>query len=132
MAETGRSLAELAAVMDRLPQVLVNVRAERSRAQDPDVLGAVTREQEALGTSGRVLLRPSGTEPLVPRHGRGRDGRAGRRRGAATGRHRGGLDTPRPLICRCRRAGGGSASLSADKGSGGPRHGLAAALRCSE
>jgi phosphoglucosamine mutase len=65
MAETGRSLAELAAVMDRLPQVLVNVRAERSRAQAPDVLDAVRREQEALGASGRVLLRPSGTEPLV-------------------------------------------------------------------
>ena len=65
MAETGRSLAELAAVMQRLPQVLVNVRAERSRAQDTDVLDAVAREQGVLGASGRVLLRPSGTEPLV-------------------------------------------------------------------
>jgi phosphoglucosamine mutase len=65
MAETGRSLAELAAVMDRLPQVLVNVRAQRSRAQDPDVLDAVAREQGVLGGGGRVLLRPSGTEPLV-------------------------------------------------------------------
>ena len=65
MAETGRSLAELAAVMTRLPQVLVNVRAERSRATDPDVLDAVAHEQGLLGGSGRVLLRPSGTEPLV-------------------------------------------------------------------
>jgi phosphoglucosamine mutase len=65
MAETGRPLADLAAVMTRLPQVLVNVRAERSRAQDDDVLAAVAREQELLGTGGRVLLRPSGTEALV-------------------------------------------------------------------
>ena len=65
MAETGRPLADLAAVMTRLPQVLVNVRAERSRAQDDDVLAAVAREQELLGAGGRVLLRPSGTEALV-------------------------------------------------------------------
>jgi phosphoglucosamine mutase len=65
MAETGRSLADLAAVMTRLPQVLVNVRAERSRAVDADVLDAVAHEQGLLGGHGRVLLRPSGTEPLV-------------------------------------------------------------------
>ena len=65
MAETGRSLAELAAVMTRLPQVLVNVRAERSRATDVDVLDAVACEEGLLGGGGRVLLRPSGTEPLV-------------------------------------------------------------------
>jgi phosphoglucosamine mutase len=45
--------------------VLVNVRAERSRAQDADVLDAVAREEGQLGASGRVLLRPSGTEALV-------------------------------------------------------------------
>ena len=65
LAETGATLAELAAVMTRLPQVLVNVRAERSRAQDADVLDAVAREEGQLGAGGRVLLRPSGTEPLV-------------------------------------------------------------------
>ena len=65
MAETGSSLAELAAVMTRLPQVLVNVRSERSRAQAPEVLAAVAAEEAALAGSGRVLLRPSGTEPLV-------------------------------------------------------------------
>jgi phosphoglucosamine mutase len=65
MAETGCSLAELASVMTRLPQVLVNVRAERSRAQADDVLAAVRKEEVALGGSGRVLLRPSGTEPVV-------------------------------------------------------------------
>jgi len=65
MAETGASLAELAAVMTRLPQVLVNVRAPRTRAVDADVLDAVAREEGLLGAAGRVLLRPSGTEALV-------------------------------------------------------------------
>ena len=65
MASTGQSLAELAAVVQTLPQVLVNVRAERSRAQAPDVLEAVAAEEAAMAGSGRVLLRPSGTEPVV-------------------------------------------------------------------
>jgi phosphoglucosamine mutase len=65
VAATGRSLAELASVVEVLPQVLVNVRAERSRAQDADVLEAVAKEEAALGGTGRVLLRPSGTEPVV-------------------------------------------------------------------
>ncbi len=65
MAETRRPLAELARIMTRLPQVLVNVRAERSRADDVDVRAAVAEQEAALGASGRVLLRPSGTEPLV-------------------------------------------------------------------
>jgi len=65
MASTGRSLADLAAVMTRLPQVLVNVRTDRSRAQDPAVLAAVARQEADLGDAGRVLLRPSGTEALV-------------------------------------------------------------------
>jgi phosphoglucosamine mutase len=65
MAETGESLASLASVMTRLPQVLTNVRADRSRAAAPEVLDAVAREQGVLGSAGRVLLRPSGTEALV-------------------------------------------------------------------
>jgi phosphoglucosamine mutase len=65
MAATGRSLADLAAMVQTLPQVLVNVRAERARAQADDVLAAVAAEEADLGDSGRVLLRPSGTEPVV-------------------------------------------------------------------
>ena len=65
VAATGRSLADLAGVVTVLPQVLVNVRADRSRAEAPDVLEAVAREEASLGETGRVLLRPSGTEPVV-------------------------------------------------------------------
>jgi phosphoglucosamine mutase len=67
MAATKSSLADLAAVMDRLPQVLVNVKdVDKSRAAtDEGVLAAVAAAEAELGSTGRVLLRPSGTEPLV-------------------------------------------------------------------
>jgi phosphoglucosamine mutase len=67
MATSGQSLKELAAVMTRLPQVLVNVDdVDKSRADDDAVLAAAVAEEEAmLGDTGRILLRPSGTEALV-------------------------------------------------------------------
>jgi phosphoglucosamine mutase len=67
VAQTRRSLADLAAVMLRLPQVLVNVRGvDKSRAGEDEALAKAVAEAEAeLGDTGRVLLRPSGTEPLV-------------------------------------------------------------------
>ncbi|MGP4113201.1 phosphoglucosamine mutase [Streptomyces sp. 4N509B] len=67
VAATGRPLAELAAVMERLPQVLINVPdVDRSRVDDSRELAeAVADAERQLGESGRVLLRPSGTEPLV-------------------------------------------------------------------
>ena len=66
MARTGSSLRELASVVTRLPQVLVNVSGvDRNRTDDPELTAAVADEQEKLGDSGRILLRPSGTEPLV-------------------------------------------------------------------
>ncbi|WP_351226517.1 phosphoglucosamine mutase [Streptomyces sp. NPDC002133] len=67
IAATGRSLAELAGVMDRLPQVLINVPdVDKSRvATSDDLAAAVTDAERELGSTGRVLLRPSGTEPLV-------------------------------------------------------------------
>jgi phosphoglucosamine mutase len=67
MASTGRSLADLAAVMTKLPQVLINVPVtdRAAGASAPPVAAAVADAEAALGESGRVLLRPSGTEPLV-------------------------------------------------------------------
>ena len=67
MVTTGRSLADLAAVMTRLPQVLVNVPGvDKARTDEDAVLAAAVAEEEAdLGGRGRILLRPSGTEPLV-------------------------------------------------------------------
>ncbi|WP_340376801.1 phosphoglucosamine mutase [Streptomyces sp. SS7] len=67
VAQSGKSLRELASVMERLPQVLVNVPdVDRSRVGDSDELSAAVAEAEReLGSTGRVLLRPSGTEPLV-------------------------------------------------------------------
>lgn len=67
VAATGRSLRDLAAVLTRLPQVLVNVAGvDKSRVGSDLSVGAVVAEVEAaLGRTGRVLLRASGTEPLV-------------------------------------------------------------------
>ena len=67
MATTGQSLKTLASVMTRLPQVLVNVSGvDKSRTDDDAVLAAAVAEEEAaLGNAGRILLRPSGTEPIV-------------------------------------------------------------------
>ncbi|CAL9514387.1 phosphoglucosamine mutase [Streptomyces sp. enrichment culture] len=67
VAASGRRLADLAGVMERLPQVLINVKdVDKSRVKTSAELGiAVADAERALGTTGRVLLRPSGTEPLV-------------------------------------------------------------------
>ena len=67
VARSRRPLAELAAVMTRLPQVLRNVRvADRDGLDAAEALWSEVREVEAeLGDHGRVLIRPSGTEPVV-------------------------------------------------------------------
>lgn len=65
VASSGRTLAELCAVVQRLPQVLVNVRTRREAASEIGVQRAVAAAAQRLGDHGRVLLRPSGTEPLV-------------------------------------------------------------------
>ncbi|WP_214468434.1 phosphoglucosamine mutase [Microbacterium flavescens] len=67
MARQKKTLAELASIMTVYPQVLVNVKGvDRSRANsDEGVSAAVAQAAAELGDSGRVLLRPSGTEQLV-------------------------------------------------------------------
>jgi phosphoglucosamine mutase len=66
MARTGRTLAELASIMTVYPQVLVNVKGvDRDGVSDPEVTAAVAAAEAELGDTGRVLLRASGTEPLV-------------------------------------------------------------------
>jgi phosphoglucosamine mutase len=67
VAKTGKSLKELASVMTRLPQVLINVKGvDKSRVREDDGVTLAVAEAEAeLGETGRVLLRPSGTEPVV-------------------------------------------------------------------
>jgi phosphoglucosamine mutase len=64
---SGKPLSEMAAVMTRLPQVLRNVRVRSRDALEgaEELWAEVGRVEEELGDHGRVLLRPSGTEPLV-------------------------------------------------------------------
>jgi len=67
VARTGKSLAELASVMTVYPQILVNVRGvdHHSLRTNAVIAAAVAAAEAELGDSGRVLLRPSGTEPMV-------------------------------------------------------------------
>jgi phosphoglucosamine mutase len=67
MARTGKSLKELASVMTVFPQVMINVRGVDHQSLDGNAVikDAVLAAEAELGDSGRVLLRPSGTEPMV-------------------------------------------------------------------
>ena len=60
----GRTLSEAAAVMERYPQVKENVRVEE-RELTPAIVGEVERLNESWDGKGRILVRPSGTEPLI-------------------------------------------------------------------
>jgi phosphoglucosamine mutase len=67
MRDTGRPLSELTGVMPRLPQVLQNVRVRHKEALagNASVAAAIAAAEGTLGDRGRVLVRPSGTEPLI-------------------------------------------------------------------
>jgi phosphoglucosamine mutase len=63
---SGVPVSAAAKMMTRYPQVLINVRGDKDRAMaDPSLAGAVKAAQGMLGDAGRVLLRPSGTEPAI-------------------------------------------------------------------
>ncbi len=67
MKRSGRPLAELVAAMPKLPQVMVNVRVKEriDPARTPAIQAAVQRVEAAMGGTGRVVLRASGTEPVI-------------------------------------------------------------------
>jgi phosphoglucosamine mutase len=67
MKRTGRPLAELVAGMPKFPQVMVNVRVQErlDPSRSPAIQAAVRLVEEALGSTGRVVLRASGTEPVI-------------------------------------------------------------------
>jgi phosphoglucosamine mutase len=85
MKATGKSLAELAAGMQRFPQKMINVRvSERfDAAKHPAVAPAIAAVERALGERGRVVLRASGTEPLIRVMVEGEDAQAVERHATA-------------------------------------------------
>ena len=70
IVQSGLSLAELAGGMKMYPQTMINVRLDGNRSandicSDIRVLDSVKSVEDKMGDNGRVLLRPSGTEPLI-------------------------------------------------------------------
>jgi phosphoglucosamine mutase len=67
LAKTGKKLSELAGLMTRFPQVLFNVRLKNKAGWDENanIAAAIQAAEAQLGEDGRVLVRPSGTEPLI-------------------------------------------------------------------
>lgn len=62
----GKPLSDLTAFVKRLPQTLINVpNVDKNRTNDPQLVAAISQAEAELGQTGRVLLRASGTEPLI-------------------------------------------------------------------
>lgn len=69
LKQSGKSLSELADVMERFPQVMVNIKVSNQKKglldADPEIQAAIQTAEEQLGKDGRILVRASGTEPLI-------------------------------------------------------------------
>ena len=67
LVNCGETLADLKKKMNKMPQTMINVKMAQKQdiSNDKTVLSAVARVEQELGKSGRVLLRPSGTEPVI-------------------------------------------------------------------
>jgi len=69
MVETGKPLSELASIMEVLPQALINAKVpnhkKHSYMEYPQIAKAIEQLEAKFAGEGRVLIRPSGTEPLV-------------------------------------------------------------------
>lgn len=65
IVESGKTLHELKQRMKKLPQKMINVRCNKAVVHSEAVLKAVAETEQSLAGKGRVLLRPSGTEPVV-------------------------------------------------------------------
>ena len=66
MVETGKPLSELANVFETVPQKLINVRYNSSAPlENDDVKAAINAVETRLGSTGRLVIRKSGTEPLI-------------------------------------------------------------------
>ena len=69
LKESGKTFSELAGVMKELPQILVNAKVPNEKKniylEDAEIIAAIQEVEAKLNGVGRVLIRPSGTEPLV-------------------------------------------------------------------
>lgn len=69
MVETGKTLSELASIMEVLPQALINAKVPNHKKEKymeyPEIASAISRLNDKFAGEGRVLIRPSGTEPFV-------------------------------------------------------------------
>ena len=67
LVESGRPIEELVAEVELYPQILINVRLDEQReiVRLPAMQAAVAAAERELAGQGRILLRPSGTEPLI-------------------------------------------------------------------
>lgn len=74
IVESGKKLSALAAQMETYPQVLLNVKvADKDWEKHPAIRQAITAGEQELGGDGRILVRPSGTEPLIRVMAEGKD-----------------------------------------------------------